>query len=778
MAFFFGLNIGRNLTDISDSEDALANLNLDIKDLDKIRGLTDPGNVSKSDFQGLSGLDVDIEVETASLSAETGNYDILTSNVYDSNSTIDNNLIVNGQFGATAIKYLYVDNAGIIKSADISTSRVSSWSAFDTPITANSPIFYGGEVALEGTLELSSLSLNKAVDQVRFESEIPTHKIRTTINGLPVDLYAMKGIPLVYRGFFRTASVSAAINILGGLRPSWTIKNTDNNIEYVYENRLSGTASAVSFSDTSARQRDISFYYPIDRITQLSLPSISLTTLPAVTLPNLTTLSIENNDIREFPNLSTFSNLRTLNISSNNLTRAQSDSLKTLNSNIVARLPPSITTLSIGNCFTGAASADFSDFASLTTFNINAGGRSNRRLSGAVLGTAPNVPKTIVTYNIQWNLFNRLPENVMDSDTLRDLYIDYNAINQGDLRIDSPALVNFYSDSNTHNLVDVSGKTNLVNYVIYTPTITSGNRIIKDIFNGCSSLSTVSVRYSPVTGAFPPFTSCNALASVDFEGTQIEGATPTRMITSSTFNFCRNTLRFLRLTSSRITEAQVFDTDCFRLMPVLDYVLITSNGAGIGGTLPDFSTARNLSYILMYSNRMTGNIPNFENNIRLFYLHLYNNRLSGSVPNIPHSTFRHLLLGGNRLNTFNELSASNLERIHLQFNRIPQIPNLSNLTILQELFINNQSPAGATRVQYTPGSFVGLRNLRTLNNSNNNMTQGDVNQILVDLDQNYNSNPRGGVTINLRGNSAPSQTELIQNIITKLRAGGWIVQTN
>lgn len=776
MAFYFGLNVNRNLTDIADPEAALSNLNLDIKDLEKIKGLTDPGNVTRSDFQGLSGLDVDFETEVASLNAETGTYNILTSNVYDSNSVINNNLIVNGQFGATAIKYLYVDSGGLIKAADISTSRLSSWSAFDNPITSTSPIYYGGEVTVEGNLELSTLTLNQTASAIRFESEIPTHRIRTTIDGQAVDFYAMKGIPLVFRGFFRTATISANVSVLNGLRPSWTIKNTDNNIEYVYENRLSSTTSAVTFSDTSARERDVSFYYPVDRITQLSLPSINLTRLPEITLPNLTTLSIQSNDIREFPNLSTYNNLITLNISSNNLTRAESDNLKTLNSNITARIPGSIRSIFLGNCFTGTASADFSSFTNLVNFNINAGSRINRRVSGTG-GIAPSVPTTITDYDIQWNLFTSVPANVRNSLTLRNLYISYNDISQNNLTLASPALVNFYSVENRHNLVDVAGKTNLVNYVIYTPTI-NGGRNITNIFNGCSSLSQVSVRYSPVNGNFPPFTNCNALATVDFEGTQIEGASSNRMFTDSTFDSCRNTLRFLRITSSSIKPEQQFDTNCFRLMPALDYLQVTSNGAGITGNLPDFSTARNITHILLYTNRLSGNIPNFENNTKLFYLHLYNNQFTGPVPNIAASTFQHLLLGNNLLDSWNELTGVNIVRIYLERNRIPTIPNLSNLTRLQELVFNNQRPVGVSRVTYTPGSFVGLRNVRILNASNNNMTRGSVDQILLDLGQNYDSNPRGGVTINLRGNAAPSQTTDILNIINKLRAGGWIVQTN
>ena len=58
--FFFGLNVNRNLTDISDNIEALTNLNLDINDLDRLRGTTDPGGVSRTDFRTLSGLNFDL----------------------------------------------------------------------------------------------------------------------------------------------------------------------------------------------------------------------------------------------------------------------------------------------------------------------------------------------------------------------------------------------------------------------------------------------------------------------------------------------------------------------------------------------------------------------------------------------------------------------------------------------------------------------------------------------------------------------------------------------
>ena len=64
---------------------------------------------------------------------------------------------------------------------------------------------------------------------------------------------------------------------------------------------------------------------------------------------------------------------------------------------------------------------------------------------------------------------------------------------------------------------------------------------------------------------------------------------------------------------------------------------------------------------------------------------------------------------------------------------------------------------------------------------------GDINQIIKDLNKNYDANPRSGVGINLRGNDAPSTDtgdqvaspeDDIPAIITKLRRAGWSIQVS
>lgn len=780
MTFYFGLNINRNLTDIENPTQALLNINLDIKDLERIRGVTDPGGVTRTDFKTLSGLTNDLERTLGSLSTESSTYDVLTTNSYDENSYVDNNLIINGQLAATSIKYVYLDSDNLIKIADISTSRVSSWSSFESPVTASTPIFYGGEVELDSPIELSDLIVDTPAEPKRFAAEIPTHKIKIKVDGTDVFLYAMKGIPLVFRGFFRTASLIANVSAISGIAPSWTITNVANNFEYVYENRLSGSASRIDFSDSTARERDVRFFYPINNITVLLLPRITLVELPSVNLTSLTTLDISNNDFREFPNLSGYVSLATLNIANNNVTRAK-DLASRQFSFIISRLPSSIRSLTAGNCFTGSGSVDLSQqLPLLTSLNLNAGSRFNRRLSGV----SPKVnPSSIEIYNIAANLFTNVDDSVKDSLTLKQIIMSDNSFTNSDMRFDSPEIEIFQSMNNSHNLVDVSNKTKLTDYQFRSNTgSVSGSSTVTNIFNGCVALRTVDISATPITGAFPPFQNCTSLTGVNFLFTIVTDAVPAAgddppyVIGENTLNSCRPTLTRLQVRSPNFSASAQFHPDCFRLMPVLDYVEISSNSQGIIGPLPSFATARNITHVLLYNNNLTGLIPNFDSNERLFFLNLSNNFFEGSVPNIKASTFQNLILTNNRLDSFNSIDSTQVTRIHLASNRIRRIPDLSNLTRLQELLINNQQLSGNI-FTYTTGSFVGITALNTLNITNNSIGQGFIDQMILDLSKNYDLNPRRGVTINLRGNGSPSINEEVQDALLKLRISGWTVLT-
>lgn len=775
MAFYFGLNISRNLTDLSDINQSLETLGLNVNDLDVIRGLVDLG-IDRNEFKTMSGLEENLATILNRLDNETSTYDNVTSNTYDERSLIDTNLIVNGQVAGTSIKYKLLNDSNSIITPDISTSRVSSWSSFDSPVTSSSPIFYGGEVKLQGSLELSELRLNQQVLPKRFESEIATHRIKVNINGENLYLYAMKGIPLVFRGYFRSTSLLAVINPLiqsgSTIRPSWTIRNVDNNIEYVYQNRLSGTNSSISFNDSRSLEREINFFYPINRTTRLDIVGISMSVMPNVRWPELLTLNIQNNDLREIPDLSGFTGLTSLNIANNDLTRSSNLNgvdLRSFNQNVRSRLPNNLTNLFIGNCFSGNMTADLSTLP-LVTLNLRTG-RVNRRLDG----TSPKInSSTIQNYDIFHNLFTSLDVSVKNATSLRTIDISYNSIVDGNVTLASTQLVSFTCYGNSINLVDVAGKTELT--VFNLETSIRGNTNITSNFTNCVKLTSIYIVSTDITGSLPSFINCESLQSIYMVYVGITDAAVGFTIAENTFNSCRSTLRSLTLYSYRFTSAGQFHPQCFRSMTALVGINIHSYGVGISGELPDFSTVRNLSDLRLFGNRLSGFIPNFSFNPRLNYLDLSRNQFTGSVPDIPSATT--LVLHNNQLTSFNKPTSRNLRYLDISSNRINNIPDLSEAINLQSLFINNQRLTSGVIFNYFPGALAKLRILRQFSLTNNGIGQGFIDQIILDLLINFLSNPRSGVTVNLRGNSAPSASEEVTAAITRLRSGGWSLFTN
>jgi hypothetical protein len=148
------------------------------------------------------------------------------------------NYKLNSQLQAGAIKYSYYDFASTapniserIKSADISTSRASSWSTIGTTIS------YGAEVKVVGnTFTFESLGTTVAPVKRTFRAEVPTHTLTLKVDGNDRNFLAMKGIPLVFETFFRNTDLYAAVNpisgSLGEVPITWRITNEDNGQSY------------------------------------------------------------------------------------------------------------------------------------------------------------------------------------------------------------------------------------------------------------------------------------------------------------------------------------------------------------------------------------------------------------------------------------------------------------------------------------------------------------------------------------------------------------------
>jgi Leucine-rich repeat (LRR) protein len=360
----FGLNVNRNLADIVNNTQALANIGVDIKDLDVIRDAAGDLGITADDVKALSGLGVPLQTYLTKLYTDTQQYASIIDQTAGTTEPLKGNLTINGQLGATSIKYQYIDKEDdvTLKYADISTSRISSWSSPDSPnSTAQSPIFYGGAVEVDGPVDTPNIELLEQPLAVRFrDSEVPTHKIEVTVNGSTLYFYAMKGIPLIFRGFFRDFNSDLRLVSRGAV--SWrVVNNTADYLTREYENvgGSNTTRSFLRYRDTKAASKDIEIYHNPNNILTLPMFSVGLEELPAAQLEGLRTLYLYRNLIRTMPDFTVFCpNIFLLDVRENNMELGGDPNLRKFNNNVLARIPKSATEIRFGNTFNGSITAN------------------------------------------------------------------------------------------------------------------------------------------------------------------------------------------------------------------------------------------------------------------------------------------------------------------------------------------------------------------------------------------------------------------------------------
>ena len=265
----FGLNVRTLLADVESKNTAIQNLGLNPLDLEIIKGSTNAG-MSRFDWVSFSRLKTPIYRTLDRFSSESGTFNAILLNRAGTDQTLFGNLDINGSLSGSAIRYRYRDFGTSIsvgnfttgyKIADISTSRVSAWSSAD-PRANNSDlniqklakISYGARVGIVegGKLEFGDQSSGVSGARLQttvtpevkeFPSEVPTSRIKCKIGTEIVYLYTMKGIPLVFKGFFRNINASAVVDS-SVTKASWKIVETANENLYTnYTNQGSGTSS-------------------------------------------------------------------------------------------------------------------------------------------------------------------------------------------------------------------------------------------------------------------------------------------------------------------------------------------------------------------------------------------------------------------------------------------------------------------------------------------------------------------------------------------------------
>jgi len=800
----FGLNVKSSLADVRDSDAALSALNIPITDLDIIRGSADAG-ATIGDWISLSRLSKPIYRTLDRFYQETPVYSSILDIKAGVNFPLFGNLQINGRLSGKSIRYRYVDGSGsgaTIKFADISTSRVSAWSSPISPAEDTSPILYGARVGIitEGSLQFGTPTTESQVrlqttitpGAKEFDSEFPTHKINCTIGGQTVSLYAMKGIPVVFSGSFRNLSASITLSsLINGIPASWKVVDADNSSIFVNYRNQGSTTSTINFSSITQKQRFIEFYYDPSSIISISIRSANISTLPQSKFPYLTSLDLSFNSIRNFPDLNVISpSVRNLLLINNPLYLNDNANRRRLNTEVLSLIPAaSLTELRLGGTFFGSVDLNSigDRFNNLEILDLG-------RTSGAYFypdtsnpsAPIPNVSDKCTFYNVRNNDFrtigissvtNANSKNVKDLTQLTELNLSGNfnltdatfSISASNTKIQS-ININFTGLP----CPDLSGKQSLTFFngseCRNIGTITTPSGTYK--FDGCNSLQTLNFFRSPLTGPFPKFTNSN-LVTLDLRSTRITGGAPggdtTYVIPRETFSSCGKLQTFFIYSTNLLASPihpNAFDS-------TVSLVNIAYNSSGItSGPLPSFSACQNLRNIYFNNNRFSGSVPNFAANPNITIIELSSNQLTGNVPAYQNlSQLREINLYNNQLTGFPskftnlpvlEFFRANNNQISGEIPDFSDCPKLFNLILFKNQFN-----------RYFPGSFSRLYRIRLIDLSNNLLTQQAINSIIDDLFVNYNAIKRGGVTVNLRGNTLPGATALEK--ITFLNSKGWSI---
>jgi Leucine-rich repeat (LRR) protein len=774
--FIRGLNLSRNLSDVFDLDNAIENLGLNPVDIDVIRGIND--TISKEEIRLLANLTSDQKKEfhRLNLSSKTINNDI--QNIPSILFPNKFNVSINAKLIAGSVKYSYIDYAANneIKTADISTSRVTSWSSFETPVTSTSPIFYGGDLEVIGNnINASEIRVVNAPIAKQYAAEQATHLIEINVNGTPKQFYAMKGIPLVFEAFFRNAVLG--YDVTGSsVTPTWVIKNTGTSQKY------ESTSDIYNFFDSTSKQRTVEFYYNPANIVELSLPNINLIELPKVTLPAITSLDVSFNQLSEMPQFNQLTpTLETLILNGNNL----SNSNDTANTQL-QNLPTTLTYLDVSSCFTDNGDIDISYLDNLQTFIMTGNSVTvSRRIGGLKETTSPKVSaNTIQNYNVaNQSAYKFLDNSISESDTLRTLNIVGTRIqslaNNDPITLSSNDIRTVYSSQNNHNVIDVSNKTLLT---VYSQKETVGilqeDNDVGGKFTGCNSLQSIDFYATPVTGDVgTDFQNLPSLLRLDLRGTRIGGR-----LGSDAFSGTTNLQRFYFSSYGSIDSSNTFfESDVFtNTTDLID--MFVYNNTNINGSLPSFTTNNILSRVAVWGTSLSGNLPSFSNannpNLRTLVLAISN--FSGAIPDYELQNVGYIDFRNNQLTGSPTFDCPNLINLRLENNQLSgQVIDMSSCTNIRNVYLQNNSFN-----DYFTGALSSNR-INILDLSNNNLPLSAATAFFEDLLASYELSPRSSVTINLLGNSSFTETSIrsltpstAANILDFLRGKNWTILLN
>ena len=812
----FGLNVESLFADVQNKSQALQAINLPPLDLEVIGGSMDQG-ATRHDWISFSRLSVPLHKTLDRYDKDSSQYIGVLNERAGTDSSLFGNLSINGALSGNAIRYRFLDGTGnstAVRIADISTSRVSAWSSSANPVLPESPISYGARVGITtgGTLKFGTQSTaataagsriqTSIVPQAKeFPSEFPTHKVKISINGVDREIYTMKGIPVVFKGFFRNLNAEVKLtSLINNIAASWKIVEVANSNRYSNYTNQGGTTSTIRFRSSSSRERFIQFYYNPDNISSIQVRSANISSLPAVKFQNATTIDFAYNQLKNFPDLTFIApNIESLFLMRNPFYLSETESERKLQNSsytggattgtVLDKIPTGTRRIYMEGTFYGSITQNIfaNRFTNLSVINFSRGGGAYFHPDSAdSSGTLPNVSNTVEEYSFQSNDFRAIDQTA-NGTTQRNCKQLENMIT---LAIGS----NYYLSDSTFS---ISSQNNVIKTVsifstgLPIPTGLVGSITLENFqgyygrnmgklvdlpnnvdykFDNCSALRTINLYGSNVDNSrFPVFTNVN-LDRLDLRYSRVRGGAAsgddTYVIPRNTFQSTVN-LRYILIDSGNLLTNPIHP-DALTDVQKLYYFWYRSYNR-TGGSLPSFSSNPELRYIWVHHNAFTGVAPNLAANQSIYYARLSNNRLSGQVPTYRNlSRLRYLFLYNNQLTgigDFENLPA--LQYLYLHNNQISgEIPDFSECPRLYYLILfNNQF------TNYKSGALKENYRIRYIDLSNNNLTQQAMEQLIDDLYENWVAVNRGRVTVNLRGNGSPSEDTLDQ--IAVLRSKGW-----
>ena len=839
----FGLDVNRYLADAKDADASLRNIGIEPRDMAIIFGASSVPTTS-NDFRSLSRLKQPLYKRLDRFKKDSDQFASILEKRAGTNGLLFGNLNINGRLSGSAIRYRYVDGSGdsaTKKIADISTSRVSAWSSSDpfAETDMRAAISYGARISIipsasgrsylkfgtqatgsnDNGLNISGtprLQTTMVPQKVEFDSEIPTSKVRINLNGSDIWVYAMKGIPVIFTGFFRNlynAEVGVTGIDAGGskgvIQPSWKIKRTDNPNDYSnYPNSYK-----INYYSSRGRERNIEIYYPPDSITSLTLNNANISEMPEVKFATMQSLDLDRNNITNFPDFDggVAPVLTKLCLRNNKFYQSEIAVERKLiadgsGNTILNKIPTTVQYLDIAGNFYGSIDQGiFTRFTALRTLHLGRDGGAYFHPETGKTSTLPNVAPTVENYYMYNNDFRRFDstntatsKNVRNLDQLKIMYIGSNYelenkdIAGNDFNIDqgisSDVIEKVYTNSTGLPLVDLNNKATLQeyhgNYMRNAGSWFNGSGTYK--FDNCAELTKLYLYAAKTTGGFPKFTNPK-LDYLDNRYNSMNGGGPTSNPSDTNFVLPRDTfigapkLQTFYSVNSYNGNSKPIHPDAFTFTPELTNLYWYSY-YNTGGSLPDFTNCGNLKWLHLSNNRFGDDgsgMPAFTTNTNINYIYLHNNQLSGTIPEIKNlPSLYYLYLYNNNFNQLSEFgSLPNLQRLYVHINNIQgaipdftECPNMRYLALFRNKFN-----------AYTVGSFKELYNIRYIDVSNNQLPQSSINKIVDDLYDNWTDYKRGGVSINLRNNTAigstipslPSDPQLDK--IYELRASGWSI---